>query len=252
MRVLIACLAVLALGVAAPPALAANSIAIEAPATAQEGGVFSVHGSGNADEPGLFVRHYVQKADCPSTVAEAQQQPGAVAQGNQSFFDTTGAFSYDTTLSTTPDPNKPSLTGLAKVCAYLYREESNGTQTTLAFAIDSIDIRPKAAPKFGLRIPKNAHMRSDGSILIFATCPRGCKVTVTYKGLNHVTKTVKKSLGARDGEVAIALPLDPKTKAFVRKVRKKHATFGAKVAVSATAKPPSGAKASASKTVTVK
>jgi hypothetical protein len=244
-------MAVLALGVAAPQALAANSLTISVPATAEEGGNFTVHGSGNADEAGLFIKHFVQKADCPSTFDAAQAQSGAVAQGNQNLF-SAGPFSYDATLSTTPDPFKPSVTGLTKVCGYLYREESNGTQTTLASAIDSIDVRPKAAPEFGLHIPKNARMRSDGSILIFATCPRGCKVSVTYKGLNHVAKAVKKSLPARSGEAAIPLPLDPKTKNFVRKVRKKHSKFGAKVAVSATAKPPSGPKASASKTVTVK
>jgi hypothetical protein len=252
MRVLLACMVVLALGVAAPDALATNSLTINVPATAQEGGDFPVHGSGNTDEPGLFIKHFVQKADCPPDVSSAQAQSGAVAQGNQSLFDTTGPFSYDATLSTTPNPSGPSVTGLTKVCGYLFREESNGTQTTLAMAVDSIDVRPKAAAGFGVRIPKNAHMRSDGSILVFATCPNGCKVTVTYKGLNHVSKTVKKQLRDRSGEQAIPLPLDKATKNFVRKVRKKHAKFGAKVPVSMTAKPPHGSKASASKTVTVK
>jgi hypothetical protein len=252
MRVLLAFVVVLALGVAAPEALATNSLTINVPATAQEGGNFPVHGSGNADEPGLFIKHFVQKADCPPDVSSAQAQSGAVAQGNQSLFDTTGAFSYDATLSTTPNPSGPSVTGLTKVCGYLFREENNGTQTTLAAAVDSIDVRPKAAPGFGVRIPRNAHMRSDGTILVFATCPNGCKVTVTYKGLNRVTKTIHKQLRDRAGEAAIPLPLDAKTKNVVRKIRKKHSTFGAKVAVSMTAKPPSGHKASASKTVSVK
>jgi hypothetical protein len=250
MRVLLALMAVVALGVAAPEALAASSLSISAPATAEEGGNFSLHVQGSSDEPSYSVTHIVQKADCPPTVDEAVQE-GGVFQNTQQFSQP-GPFSYDTILTTQPDPEKPAFSGLTKVCGYLFREENDLSRTTLAVAVDSIDIRPKAAPGFGLHIPSTAHMRSDGSILISATCPRGCKVSVSWKGLNHVKKTLNKKLPARSGATAIPLPLDRATKAFVRKVRKKHSKFGAKVAVSATAKPPSGPKASASRTVQVK
>src|SRR3954453_9767152 len=114
MRVLLACMVVLALGVAAPQALAANSLSISAPATAEENGVFAVHVSGNTDELSSSVTHIVQKADCPSTGAAAQQN-GGTSQNPRQFFES-GPFSYDTTLTTQPDPSKPSLTGLTKVC----------------------------------------------------------------------------------------------------------------------------------------
>jgi hypothetical protein len=60
-----------------------------------------------------------------------------------------------------------------------------------------------------------------------------------------------KHLPARTSPGAIVLPLDKKTVALVRKIRKKHKGGPVKVTVDATATPPSGAPLQATRVVKV-
>jgi hypothetical protein len=246
MRILSVVLVLLA--VTAAPA-AASSLSVTAPASAEEESGFPAHVSGTADEPGLFEKAFVQNAACPATVVEAEAQPDAVGQ-NERGLGPQGPFEFDTTYGT--NPFGKHLTGTVNLCSYLYRDTIGGDRSTLATDADSIKLRPKGSKPatLGVRIPASPKMAKDGSIRISVTCPDGCAVKVTFKGLG-ASKTVKRTLRASDSAVAIPLKLDGATKKAVKRARK-NGKAGPKVRIDASAKPPTGRKKTAGKSVTVK
>jgi hypothetical protein len=229
---LAAALAVLAaLGFAASPALAANSVSVDAPAQGTFGDSIDVHVSGNSDVANAVVAHFVQKEDCPATFAQASVQPNSPPR-NQQGFPSPGPFAYDTNLSTTA-PQGGALEGIVKVCAYLYMQNADGTTTTLALAVDAVDMRrPAPAPKFGPSIAAHPRMSASGTIPLAFTCPRGCTITVTWKGQGR-GKTVSGHVG--NGTTVLKLQLNPATQKRVKLLRRKGSSRGAPVKIEATA-----------------
>lgn len=241
----------MALGLMVPIAIAASSMSMTAPPTATEGDFIDVHVSGSTDEPALRWKAFVQVAGCPSTVVAAEAQPGAVGQNDHAVQGggITGPYAFDSGLTTRPGGQ--NLSGTVNVCSYLFRD-AVGDRSTLATSTSSVLlIRPGVpAPRFGIRVPSRTHMSRTGTIRVFATCPSGCDVKVTYRGpRSSGPKTVRKHLSARNAEVGIRLPLDRSTRGFVKRNRARHG--GEQVSVKATATPPSGAATTVTRSVKV-
>jgi hypothetical protein len=229
---LAAVLAVLgALGVTAPSALAANSISVDAPAQASFGDSAVVHVAGNSDVANAIVAHFVQKEDCPATYAQASVQPNSPPRSPQGFPNP-GPFAFDQTLPMAGGQGQ-GLEGLVKVCVYLYTQNADGSTTTLAFAIDVINVtRPTTGATFGPSIAAHPRMSASGTIPLAFTCPLGCNITVTWKGLGR-GRTVSGHIGK--GTTQHKLQLNPATQKRVKLLRRKGSARGVPVKVDATA-----------------
>jgi hypothetical protein len=231
--------ALVALGIAAPPAFA-SSVSVNAPASANEGEGMTVHLSGTADEQGLAWMGVVRKEACPATRDEALAQPGPRSNEQSVAM---GAFSLDVNLITVDQAGQP-LTGFVNVCAYLYRTTGDGA--TVATASASVQLKPKGSTGgFGVQIPAHKRMASNGTIGISATCPAGC----TVKAQAGKGPAVTKHLSASSSPVTIKLPLTRAVQHRVKQARRKHKTVT--VHVTATAAPSSGTKKTAGRNVKV-
>jgi hypothetical protein len=239
----------IALAVAVAVALAASTMSMTAPATAPKGEIFDVQVSGSTDEFGLRWKAFVQTAGCQPTVVAAEAQPGAIGQNDHTVQGggVTGPYSFTSLMSTTPGGQQ--LSGTVNVCAYLFRDKV-GDRSTLATSVRSVRLTTSGPPPptTSISVPPVASMSRAGTIRIFATCPRSCLVTVTYKGLGPA-RTVSKHLGRSRAQVGVNLLLDRATQKFVKLARRKRKSIA--VSVTATAKPPTGAARTVSRTVHV-
>jgi hypothetical protein len=247
MRVILACALATAAALVAAPQASASSLAVTAPSTAEQGGTIPVHVTGTADEFELAWTAFVQNEACPATFAEAQNQPDAVKQ-NKTQFSQKGPFEFDSTLSSVVGrPPGRVLTGTVNVCSYLYHEFTTD-QSTVATDVDAVTLIAQQASPFQFF----GRMSKQGTIRVATTCAAGCIAKVVYTStVSGKTSTVTKHLAASNSPASIQLQLDKKTAALVRKIRKKHRGGPLKVKVHATAKPPSGPTATATRTVKV-
>lgn len=241
----------IALAVFVDAAIAASTMTMTAPATATEGGHFSVHVSGTTEEFGLRWKAFVQKGPCQQTVVGQESQPGAVGQNDHAVQGggIMGPYVFDSLVFTAVGGVK--LTGVVTVCSYLFRDTGTD-RSTLAMSTRNVTLLPPGTkpPALGVGVPSAARMSAAGAIRITATCPKSCNVTVTYRGPRGAVKTVKKHLRASNAAIGIGLPLDKTTKKLVMLARKKHK--GVPVSVKATAKPPTGRAKTVSRIVSVK
>ena len=244
--------ALAAVAILAPPASAAGTLSLTAPATVQERDPIPVNVSGTTDEPGLAFVAYVQAAACPATLAAAQQQAGAVSQGRRAVHDgsATGPYSFSAALETF-DAQGAALTGAVNVCSYLYRTEADYSRTTVAADADQVQVTERPPAEFALTVPAKPRM-SKGRIRIFAVCPEGCDVRVVYKGLARGRRMVNQNFGPSEKTRTVVLGLDRKTRVAVRRLRRLGSTRGVKVALRAVAKTEAGERREVERTVRVR
>jgi hypothetical protein len=246
-RVVALCVVLTAL-VVAPPALA-SSLSVTAPSSVPEQSSIPVHVTGTADEDELAWTAFVQNEACPPTLQEAQNQPGKAKQNKTQLSH--GPFDFTSNLDTTTGQEPPftPLHGTVNVCSYLYREFAP-QQDTLATAVNVVKLTTTSQPPSPFHF--FGHMSSTGKIKVTALCPKGCKLKVGYTSAVSGKKlTASKTLPAKAAPGSIQLPLDGKTVALVKKIRKKHKGGPVNVTVNAKATPPSGAPLHAVKTVKV-
>lgn len=247
MRALVVAASVVLAALFAAPAALASSLSVTAPSSVPEEQSIHVHVTGTADEDELAWAAFVQNEACPATLQEAQNQPDKAKQNKTQLSHGPFDFTSDLSSTTGREPPFTQLHGTVNVCSYLYREFAP-QQDTLATAVNVVKLTTKPAPPFQFF----GHMSSTGKIRVTALCPKGCKLKVVYTSAASGKKlTASKKLPAKATPGAIQLPLDAKTVALVKKIRKKHKGGPVNVTVNAKAAPPSGAPLHAVKTVKV-
>jgi hypothetical protein len=236
MRALVAGPCVVLAALFTAPAALASSLSVSAPSSVPEDQSIPVHVTGTADEDELAWTAFVQNEACPATLQEAQNQPGKAKQNKMQLSHGPFDFTSDLSSTTGQEPPFTQLHGTVNVCSYLYREFAP-QQDTLATAVNVVKLTTKPAPPFQFF----GHMSSTGKIKVTALCPKGCKLKVVYTSAASGKKlTATKKLPAKATPGAIQLPLDAKTIALVKKIRKKHKGGPVNVTVHPTATPPSG------------